>query len=96
MPTPEWREEKSEHVVKALCSLLARDDLSEEIRSGIENALWDALKLLANSAEERLGDRQSRWSPALVGVFRDQPDKCSSWLELMYEPNFSAQDYWKQ
>lgn len=94
MPTPEWREEKSEYVIKAICRILASNDLSETIKADLNEALFHALKLLADAVAERMEDKKPKWSPALVNIFFNQPERCSDWIEFMYEPGFSAEDYW--
>lgn len=91
-----WREEKSEKVVEAICRVLREGGMSDEAKRQIHIALWNALKLLANAIEDRLSDSRPKWSPALVEIFIEKPDMCANWLKLMYEPEFSAEDYWKK
>ncbi len=94
MPTADWREEKSELVVQAICQVLASPDLPQEARHELGNdALWNALKLYADALQERMGG--TRWSPGLVKLFREQPAKCSVWLALMQEQDFTAAGHFK-
>ena len=93
MPTADWREEKSENVVKKLCRALAFSEIPQEVRSSLEAAFWDALKLFADALQERTGG--TRWSPRLVDLFKNKPAQCDEWLALMEEPDFSAAEYWK-
>lgn len=95
MPTAEWREEKSELVVKALCRLLASSETPPAIKEELGGALWNALKLFANALEERLGGK-TKWSPGVVELFKNEPSRCDEWLALMAEPDFSAAEYWKK
>jgi hypothetical protein len=97
MPTPAWREEKSENVVKAICRALTSSELPQSAREILESeALWNSLKLFSNALEERLDSSESRWSPALVELFVEKPSQCNEWLALMSEPDFSAAGYWKK
>jgi hypothetical protein len=94
MSTATWREEKSEYVVSAICRLLAAEDTPLSIKEELAGeALWNALKLFADAMEERLNSN-SKWSPGLVELFKNRPERCKDWLELMSEPDFSAQSYW--
>jgi len=94
MPTAEWREEKSENVVKELCRALASADVPQAVRESLDVALWDALKLFADALEDRIGG--TRWSPGLVDLFRSQPAKCDEWLALMQEQDFNTDAYWEK
>lgn len=97
MPTPAWREEKSEYVVQSICRVLASSDTPQSIRDELSGeALWNALKLFSNALEERLETRETKWSPALVELFIKKPDQCNQWLQFMAEPEFSAKGYWNQ
>ncbi|WP_287496893.1 hypothetical protein [Pandoraea sp. CB10b_02] len=88
MPTAEWREEKSELVVQAICRVLASPDLPQEARHELGNdALWNALKLHADALQERIGG--TRWSSGLVDHFREHPEKCDEFLALMQEQDFT-------
>ncbi len=96
MPTPDWREEKAKYVIQSICKILTSPDTPQVIRDELGGqALWNALKLFTDALEERLGNSETKWSPALVDLFINKPDQCSQWLELMVEPEFSASDYWK-
>lgn len=96
MPNAEWREEKAEFVVQSICRVLASSDTPKEIKNELEGeALWNALKLFSHAVEERLGEAKPKWSPALVELFRNNPEQCQQWLEFMSEPGFSAENYWK-
>lgn len=96
MPTATWREEKSEFVVKAICHALATPGLPEVAREELEGeALSNALKLFAEAVCDRLGSSIDRWSPAMVEAFRKEPEKCTQFLELMMEPDFSVAGYWR-
>ncbi len=95
MPTVDWREEKSEFVVQAICRVLAKTDLADDVRHELGGeALWNALKLFADAVQERMGG--TRWSPGLVDLFRTQPAKCEEWLALMQEQNFNTEAYWEK
>lgn len=96
MPTAAWREEKSELVVESLCRALTLPDLSEDVKCELGQALWDALKLYADALEERLNNKEGKWSPGLVNLFRAKPQQCKEWLSLMAEDGFDANAYWKQ
>jgi hypothetical protein len=97
MPTADWREEKSEAVVKAICRLLASPATPPAIKEELASeVLWNALKLFADALQERLGSEKTKWSPGVVNIFREDPSRCEEWLELMSEPDFSADDYWKK
>ncbi|MCG1054090.1 hypothetical protein KQH49_03565 [Mycetohabitans sp. B5] len=92
MSTADWREEKSEFVVQAICRVLSFPDLPQEARHDLEGeALWNALKLHADALQEQMGG--TRWSPELVARFRKQPEKCNDWLASMHEPNFAITGY---
>ncbi|MEA9424801.1 hypothetical protein [Aeromonas caviae] len=96
MSTATWREEKAEYVISAICRLLAAEDTPLGIKEELSGeALWNALKLFADAMEERLNSK-TRWSPGLVELFRNEPERCKEWLELMAEPDFSAEGYWKR
>lgn len=96
MPTADWREEKSELVVQAICRVLSAESTPQTVRDELSGeALWNALKLFADALQERLGTNEARWSPGLVDLFRDKPAQCDEWLALMAEPDFSAAAYWK-
>lgn len=95
MPTPEWREEKAQNVVTSICQILASTNTPQTIRDELGGvALWNALKLFSEALEDRLSSAETKWSPALVELFRNKPDQCDRWLELMAEPEFSAKAYW--
>lgn len=96
MSTADWREEKSEFVVESLCRALTLPDLSEDVKRELEQALWDALKLYADALEERLCNKEGKWSPSLVNLFRTKPQQYKEWLSLMAEDGFDANAYWKQ
>jgi hypothetical protein len=84
-------------VVKALCRTLSSPDLPKDVRRELEGeALFNALKLFSEAVSDRLGSLRERWSPALVEAFKKEPEKCDQFLELMSEPKFSAEDYWRQ
>jgi hypothetical protein len=90
MPTAEWREEKSENVVLAICRVLAMPDLPQEVRHELGNdALWNALKLHADALQERMGG--TRWSPDWVDEFKNSPKKCAELLKRMAEPSFTLE-----
>lgn len=94
MPTAAWREEKSEYVVQGICRILASTETPELIRGELSGALWNALKLYADALCERLGSKNTRWSPGLVNLFLSKPGQCDEWLVLMAEPEFTAAAYW--
>ncbi len=92
MPTPDWRYEKSSNTVKALCRLL-KTNLDEEQKSEIHAALNDSLKIVCDSVSELDLSRGNIWTPPLVQVFFEQPDKCDLWLELLDDPDFKPDYY---
>ncbi|GHB14189.1 hypothetical protein [Modicisalibacter luteus] len=94
MPTPEWRYEKAERVVKALCRGLAEAE-SETLQGELAVALHDSLKLLCDAIAEETPSRGNVWTPAMVDLFREQPEKCGQWLALLNEPDFKP-DYHTQ
>ncbi len=97
MPTADWREEKAEFVVQAICRALTVPDMPQSVRNEIAGeALWNALKLFADAVQERLGTTEARWSPSLVNLFRDKPEQCDAWLALMSEHEFSVSAYWRE
>lgn len=96
MPTAAWREEKSAVVVESLCRILALPDIREDLRSEVELALWDGLKLYADALQERLNTPEGKWSPGLVNLFKNNPSQCKEWLLLMAEDGFDANAYYSR
>jgi hypothetical protein len=97
MPTSEWREEKSEYVIQSICRVLSSPDTSQAVRDELSGeALSNALKLFSDALEGQLDTQVTKWSPALVELFIKKPDQCDQWLQLMAEPDFSAEGYWKK
>lgn len=94
MQNAAWREEKSETIVQVICDLLASSETPPAVKEQLSNPLYNALKLFADALEERLGSGKTKWSPGVVDLFRNQPSRCKEWLELMAEPEFSAESYW--
>lgn len=95
MANASWREEKAASVVESICRVLVSNDLDEDARRELEGeALFNGLKLFAEALGDRLGSNRSRWSPALVEAFRDEPAKCPELLKLMSEPEFSVEESW--
>lgn len=92
MPTAEWRYEKSERVVKALCCGLIEAD-SESLQGELAIALHDSLKLLCDAIGEATPSRGNIWTPAMFNLFREQPEKCEQWLALLNEPDFKPAYY---
>lgn len=89
MPTPEWREEKTEYVVKSICEALIWVEAPEAVRKELQHALYHALKILADAIEEQQ-EGARRWSIGLVDLFYDHPELCEHWLEMMKKPDFDA------
>ena len=92
MPTPDWRYEKSESAVKALCRLLA-SNLDEQQQADAHIALHEALKLLCDAICSGDTTRPDLWTPGLVTLFCKQPGECQRWLELLDEPDFKPEYY---
>src|SRR5439155_10891663 len=94
MPTADWRAEKTEWVIQAICRVLASAETPKAVRDELAGeALWNALKLFADALQEQKGG--TRWSPSLVDRFREKPAQCDEWLALMEEPDFSTAECWK-
>jgi|AntDeeMinimDraft_4_1070355.scaffolds.fasta_scaffold00965_6 hypothetical protein len=90
-----WREEKAGFVAQSICRVLASPETPEDIKHEIGGeGLYNALKLYAEALECRIPSGTTRWSPALVEGFRKEPERCSAFLVLMAEPEFSADEYW--
>lgn len=95
MPTADWREEKSEIVVKAICRLLESSETPLAVKKELAGAaLSNSLKLFTDAVEERLGSKKTKWSPGVVAQFKKDPSRCDEWLALIAEPDFSAAEYW--
>jgi hypothetical protein len=81
--------------VHLICRVLASPETPEDIKHEIGGeGLYNALKLYAEALECRIPSGTTRWSPALVEGFRKEPERCSAFLVLMAEPEFSADEYW--
>jgi len=92
MPTLAWQEEKAENAVRSICQSLQSQELPDFARIHLSGqALCDALKLLADAIEQRLGG--TRWSTKLVHLFIDSPDLGDQWIEMMKEPGFDAEHF---
>lgn len=92
MPTPDWRHEKAAHVVQSQCSLLTTD-LDDDQKREVGASLHNALKLLCDSITAGAPDRLDCWSPQLVELFVQQPDKCAKWLSLLDDASFKPESY---
>jgi len=92
MPTPDWREEKSQYVVESLCRVLAATEISETVRKELQHALFNALKILADAIEERVGGAR-RWSTGLVHLFYGSPELCEQWIMMMKDAEFNAETF---
>lgn len=92
MPTPEWRHEKATYVIQSQCNLLATD-LDEDQKREVTASMHNALKLVCDSIIAGAPDRADCWSPKLVELFVQQPEKCGEWLNLLDDTQFEPESY---